>query len=110
MQRLADGRVRPTCAAWSKHHAYVGRFSLGLALRFNSAYTLSFNSLAGLKAILLLVLILVTSPDADLYLLIGTLIESVTYTLASIPQDRQSDTARAAVGLLFDRLRAERLL
>lgn len=48
--------------------------------------------------------------DADPYLLMGTLIEGVTHTLASIPPERQSDTARAAIGLLSDRLRAERLL
>lgn len=50
------------------------------------------------------------ASDADPYLLMGALIEGITYTLASIPQDRQSDTARAVVGLLFDRLRAEGLL
>lgn len=47
------------------------------------------------------------ASDADPYLLIGTLIEGITYTLASIPQDRQPETARASIGLLFDRLRAE---
>lgn len=48
--------------------------------------------------------------NADPYLLMGTLIEGVAYTLASLPQERQSDTARAAIRLLFDRLQAEDLL
>jgi len=50
------------------------------------------------------------ASDADPYLLMGTLIEGITHTLASIPPERRHDTARAAVGLLFDRLRAEGLL
>jgi hypothetical protein len=50
------------------------------------------------------------ASDADPYLLMGTLIEGVTHTLASIPLEKQSDTARAAVGLLLDRLRTERFL
>ena len=48
------------------------------------------------------------ASDADPYLLTGTLIEGVAHTLATgIPKERQFDTARAAVGLLLDRLRAE---
>jgi hypothetical protein len=50
------------------------------------------------------------ASDADLYLLMGTLIEGITYVLASIPPLRQSDTASAAVGLLRDRLHTEGLL
>ncbi len=50
------------------------------------------------------------ASNVDPYLLAGTLIEGVTHALATIPPERQCDTARAAVGLLFDRLRAEGLL
>jgi hypothetical protein len=50
------------------------------------------------------------ASDADPYLLMGTLIEGITHTLASIPPERRSDTARAAISLLHDRLRAEGLL
>jgi hypothetical protein len=50
------------------------------------------------------------ASDADPYLLIGTLIEGVVHTLASIPPERQGDTAKAAVGLLLERLRAGGLL
>jgi hypothetical protein len=50
------------------------------------------------------------ASDADPYLLMGTLIEGITHTLASIPPERRSDTARAAISLLHDRLRAERFL
>jgi hypothetical protein len=50
------------------------------------------------------------ASDADPYLLMGTLIEGITHTLSSIPLERQSDTATAAISLLHDRLRAEGLL
>jgi hypothetical protein len=50
------------------------------------------------------------TSDADPYLLMGTLIEGETQTLSTIPPERQGDTAKAAVRLLFDRLRAEGLL
>jgi hypothetical protein len=50
------------------------------------------------------------ASDVDPYILMGTMIEGVAHTLASLPPERQGDTARAAVGLLVDRLRSERFL
>jgi len=50
------------------------------------------------------------ASDVDPYLLMGTLIEGVAHTLASIQPKRQPDTTRAAVVLLVDRLGAGPLL
>jgi hypothetical protein len=49
----------------------------------------------------------VAGSDADPYLALGAMIEGVVYTLGvGVPPERRGDTAKAAVGLLFDRLHA----
>jgi hypothetical protein len=49
--------------------------------------------------------------EADPYLLIGVLVEGAVHTLATqIPGERQEDTAKAALHLLVERLRAGGML
>ena len=53
----------------------------------------------------------VAASEADPYLIVGALIEGIAHTIdARIPMERRSDTIRASVALLIDRLRGSGLV